>query len=350
MDTNSETIEKPRKIVHIDMDAFYASVEVLDRPELRGLPLVVGGQPGTRSVVCTASYEARKFGIRSAMATTHAAKLCPHAVFVPPRFERYKEISAAVRKIFERYTDMIEPLSLDEAYLDVTNHPTLLATQIAKQIREAVFSELGITCSAGVAPNKLVAKIASDMNKPNGITVVQPHQVRAFMEHLPLRKIHGVGPATDERLARRGFKICRDLWTMELDQLKESLGSMGGWIWRASQGIDNRPLVTSWERQSYGREDTLSADEMKLEHLDLHIQRLSEKVSYSLKKSNKTGRTITLKIKYSNFECITRSKSLDHKTQETKIIADICHNLLRTKTEAGSRPIRLVGVSVSNME
>ena len=232
----NEFLTKPRKIVHIDMDAFYANVEVLDRPELRGLPLVVGGRPGTRSVVCTASYEARTFGVKSAMPTTLAAKLCPDAIFVPPRFDRYKEISAQVRAIFERYTDLIEPLSLDEAYLDVSDHPTLFATQIANQIRQAVHQELGLTCSAGVAPNKLVAKIASDFNKPNGITIVQPHQVEAFMENLPLRKIHGVGPATEKRLAQLGYHICRDLWGCNAEQLENTLGSMGRWIARAAKG------------------------------------------------------------------------------------------------------------------
>lgn len=349
MQSQSENHNKPRKIVHIDMDAFYASVEILDRPELKGLPLIVGGQPGTRSVVCTASYEARKFGVRSAMSTTYAAKLCPKAVFVSPRFDRYREISAAVHKIFERYTEKIEPLSLDEAYLDVSDHPSLLATQIARQIRESVFHELGLTCSAGVAPSKLVAKIASDMNKPNGITIVQPHQVKSFMENLPLRKINGVGPATEARLERLGLKLCRDLWPLDVNQLEESLGTMGRWIWRAAQGIDHREVVTSWERQSYGREDTLSTDVMDIHELDQHIAALSGKVSRSLAKANKTGRTITLKIKYSNFESITRSKSLTHDTADGSIIAGVCQSLLRIKTEAGKRPIRLVGVAVSNL-
>lgn len=338
-----------RKIVHIDMDAFYASVEILDRPEYRGKPLIVGGQPGSRSVVCTASYEARKFGVRSAMSTTYAARLCPQGIFVPPRFDRYKEISSAVRKIFERYTDKIEPLSLDEAYLDVTNHPTMFATKIAQEIRQAVATELGLTCSAGVGPNKLIAKIASDMNKPNGLTVVQPHQVREFMEHMPLRKIHGVGPATDKRLADAGYKLCSDLWNVDPDILGSVLGSWGRWVWRAAQGMDDRAVITSWDRQSYGREDTLSQDVMDTEVLSAKIEHLSKKVASSLAKSKQSGRTITLKIKYSNFQSITRSKSLDHETADACVISEVCKALMLSKTEAGRRPIRLVGVSVSNL-
>ena len=344
-----EAPKKQRKIVHVDMDAFYASVEVLDRPELKGLPLVVGGQPGTRSVVCTASYEARRFGVKSAMSSTHAAKLCPGAVFLPPRFERYKEISQAVRKIFERYTKIIEPLSLDEAYLDVSDHPTLFATQIAKEIRKAVFEELGLTCSAGVGPNKLVAKIASDIHKPNGLTVVQPHQVQAFMENLPLRKIHGVGPATEKRLVNLGYRFCKDLWAVDPETLQASLGSMGPWIWRASQGLDYRAVETSWERRSFGREDTLSRDEVDIHALDAKLELLANKVSRSLYRAKKSGRTITLKLKYSNFESITRSKSLASQTYDGETIAATCKELLRQKTEAGIRPVRLVGVSVANL-
>lgn len=338
-----------RKIVHVDMDAFYASVEVLDNPSLKGLPLIVGGRPGSRSVVCTASYEARKFGVRSAMSTTHAAKLCPNAIFVPPRFERYTEISKAIRGIFARYTDLIEPLSLDEAYLDVTDHPTMYATKIAHEIRQAVFKELGLTCSAGVGPNKLIAKIASDINKPNGLTVVQPHQVKDFLRPMPLRKIHGVGPATDKRLAAAGFLKCSDLWTVSLDEVERILGSWGRWIWLAAQGIDQRQVVTHWERLSYGREDTLDTDVSDIERLELEIERLSSKVARSLLKAGKSGRTITLKVKYANFESITRARSIDVATRDEKMIADTCKILLYQKTEAGRRPIRLVGVSVSKL-
>jgi len=343
------SIHETRKIVHVDMDAFYASVEVLDNPSLKGLPLVVGGQPGSRSVVCTASYEARKFGVRSAMSTTYAARLCPDAVFVPPRFERYTEISRAVRAIFARYTKLIEPLSLDEAYLDVTSHPTMYATKIAHEIRLAVFKELGLTCSAGVGPSKLIAKIASDMNKPNGLTVVQPHQVKEFLRPLPLRKIHGVGPATDKRLAEAGFVKCSDLWSISVEEVERVLGSWGRWIWRAAQGIDHRHVMTHWERQSFGREDTLEHDELDVVKLGAHIDRLAVKVSKSLSKAEKSGRTITLKVKYSNFESITRAKSLSSETRDDQLIARICKDLLVAKTDAGKRPIRLVGVSVSKL-
>ena len=346
---SEETPQRTRKIVHVDMDAFYASVEILDNPALRGLPVVVGGRPGSRSVVCTASYEARKFGVRSAMSSTYAARLCPNAIFLPPRFERYKEISEAIRGIFARYTDAIEPLSLDEAYLDVTEHPSMFATKIAQEIRVAIFKELGLTCSAGVGPNKLIAKIASDVNKPNGLTVIQPHQVREFLQNLPLRKIHGVGPATDKRLAAAGFLKCSDLWTVSDEDLEKVLGSWGRWIWRAAQGVDNRPVLTHWERQSYGREDTLESDELDIGKLGAHIDRLASKVSRSLSKAGKSGRTITLKIKYSNFESITRAKSIAEDTRDEHVIAGICKDLLVKKTDAGSRPVRLIGVSVSKL-
>lgn len=341
---------KQRKIVHVDMDAFYASVEILDNPSLKGKALIVGGKPGSRSVVCTASYEARKFGVRSAMSTTYAAKLCPQAIFLPPRFERYKEISKAIRQIFERYTTVIEPLSLDEAYLDVSDHPTMFATKIAQEINRSIHSELGLTCSAGVGPNKLIAKIASDMNKPNGLTVVQPHQVMDFMKALPLRKIHGIGPATERRLMAAGFNTCSDLWGVSPEVLSNILGSWGAWIWAAARGIDNRPVVTSWQRQSFGREDTLPRDELSCDVLEKTIETLASKVSASLQKAKKMGRTVTLKIKYANFESITRARSITHSTDDGVTIANICKDLLRQKTAAGQRPVRLVGVSVSKLD
>ena len=346
---SSEFVARQRKVVHVDMDAFYASVEILDDPSLKGKPLIVGGRPGSRSVVCTASYEARKFGVRSAMSTTYAAKLCPDAIFVPPRFERYKEISSAIRGIFERFTGIIEPLSLDEAYLDVSDHPTMFATRIAQEIRKAVYSELGLTCSAGVGPNKLIAKIASDMNKPNGLTVVQPHQVMDFMKDLPLRKIHGIGPATEKRLMSAGFKICSDLWQVSVEDLRAIFGSGGAWIWMAARGIDNRQVITSWQRQSFGREDTLPKDELSFTVLDNLIDLLALKVSASLQKAQKSGKTVTLKVKYSNFESITRARSIGRETNDNATISCICKELLRQKTDAGQRPIRLIGVTVSKL-
>jgi DNA polymerase IV len=343
---NPKTI---RKIVHVDMDAFYASVEVLDNPSLRGLPLVVGGRPGSRSVVCTASYEARKFGVRSAMSSTYAAKLCPDAVFIPPRFDRYREVSQAIRSIFSRFTNIIEPLSLDEAYLDVTDHPSMYATKIASEIRKAIFSELGLTCSAGVGPNKLIAKIASDVNKPNGLTVVQPHQVLDFLKRMPLKKIHGVGPATEKKLILAGFTKCEDLWNVSLEDVEAMLGSWGRWIWQAARGLDQREVVTHWKRKSYGREDTLNEDELNVGKLKNKIEILAGKVASSLDKAQTSCRTITLKIKYSNFESITRASSLSLETRDHQVIAKICCDLLLSKTEAGRRPIRLVGVSVSKL-
>jgi DNA polymerase-4 len=340
-----------RKIIHVDMDAFYAAVEIRDNPALAGRPVVIGGSPQSRAVVCTASYEARKFGIRSAISCAKAHRLCPDAVFLYPNFEKYFQVSLQIREIFSRFTNIIEPLSLDEAYLDVTNSTSgLYAAQIGKAIQEAVSQELKLSCSVGVAPNKLVAKIASDYRKPAGLTVVPPEKVTAFMLSLEVRKIFGVGPATEKRLHALGIKTCADVLNTPLLQLEHQLGSFAHWIHSAAQGIDERSVHTSRERKSLGREDTFSKDLLSVPQLLQELHTLAEKTSGDLHKRNLAGKTLTLKVKYGDFQQITRSQTLRAATNNAADIFEATRKLLLERSEAGQRPIRLLGLSVSNLD
>jgi DNA polymerase-4 len=340
-----------RKIIHVDMDAFYAAVEVRDNPTLAGKPVVIGGSPQSRAVVCTSSYEARKFGIRSAMSCAQAYRLCPNAVFLSPNFEKYSQVSHQIREIFSRYTELIEPLSLDEAFLDVTdNRSGLYAAQIGKAIQAAVTEELNLSCSVGVAPNKLVAKIASDYRKPAGLTVVAPEKVAAFMSTLEVRKIFGVGPATEKRLNAIGIKSCTDILQIPLITLEEHLGSFAHWIYTAAQGIDERRVHTSRERKSLGREETFSKDLTSLPHLLDELKALADKTAHDLQNRKITGRTLTLKVKYGDFHQITRSQTLRYSANHEDTLFEAARKLLLEKTEAGQRRIRLLGLSVSNLE
>ncbi|MFW7381249.1 MAG: DNA polymerase IV [Oligoflexus sp.] len=338
-----------RKIIHFDMDAFYASIEVRDRPELRGKPVVVGGSPNSRAVVCTASYEARKFGVRSAMPCSQAARLCPTAVFLPPDFARYREASQKIHSVFRRYTSLIEPLSLDEAYLDVThNSMGLYAVQIARRIQQEVYAETSLTGSAGVAPNKLLAKIASDIKKPAGITVVLPQNATDFIANLPLRKIHGIGPATERRLAELDLKLCRDVWGFELEALNQLLGPrMATWLYKRSRGLDDRKVETSRQRKSLGQEETFSHDIIDLCVLHGELEKLSEQVANGLNRRGMKGQGVTLKVKYADFKQCTRSYRLPIFTADKDVIFDVVKGLLE-KTEAGKRKIRLLGVTLSH--
>lgn len=333
------------------MDAFYAAVEIRDDPRLKDKPLVIGGSPNSRSVVCTASYSARRYGIRSAMACSRAAALCPEAIFLKPNFEKYKSVSLKIREIFSRYTDLIEPLSLDEAYLDVTNNKLgLYAVQIAKRIKYDIVHELGLTGSAGVAPNKLVAKIASDIHKPDGLTVVLPAQVLEFMRSLPLRKINGIGPATEKRLHEAGLFVCSDVWKKNLGELIDEFGeNMAEWLFDCSRGIDDRDLETTWVRKSLGQEETFATDILDINWLVEKLKALCADVASDLKRRDLQGRTVTLKVKYADFKQITRSQSVDALLDDADMIFDIALVLL-TKTEAGVRKIRLLGVSLANLE
>lgn len=341
-----------RKIIHFDMDAFYASVEIRDNPELKGKPIVIGGSPQSRGVVCTASYEARKYGIRSAMPCSQAYRLCPSALFIRPDFSKYKEASQQIRSIFQRYTDRIEPLSLDEAYLDVTNNNLgLYATKIAIRIQKDIFDELQLTGSAGVAPNKLIAKIASDINKPNGLTIVLPQQVAGFMENLPLRRIHGIGPASEKRLLEAGLRVCRDVWSWSLERLEEELGSnMGGWLYKRSRGWDDRPVEASRERKSIGKEETFSTDILDVAKLQEELHTICADLAQSLKARNLSGKTVTLKVKYADFTLSTRSQTLAEAVNTPDVLEEVAQRLLLNNTEAGKKRIRLLGVSVSQFQ
>lgn len=340
-----------RKIIHVDMDAFYAAVEMRDNPELHGKPVVIGGSPQSRAVVCTSNYEARKFGIRSAMSCAQAFRLCPQTVFLPPDFAKYTQVSSQIRAIFARYTAIIEPLSLDEAFLDVTaNQQGLYASQIGKLIQSDVSRELSLTCSVGIGPNKLVAKIASDFRKPAGLTVVPPEKVASFMRELPVRKIFGVGPATEKRLNLAGIITCDDVLRFPFVQLEAQLGSFAHWIYMAAQGLDDRPVTVHRERRSMGREETFSQDLILIPRLLQELESLAELVGKDLQRKKLRGRTLTLKVKYHDFSQITRSRTLSRASDDSAEFLAAAKLLLLEKTEAGRKKIRLLGLSVSNLE
>lgn len=331
------------------MDCFYAAVEMRDKPSLKGKPVIVGGKPDSRGVVATCSYEARRFGIHSAMASAHAYRLCPQAIFVRPNFEKYRLVSGQIREIFKNYSEVIEPLSLDEAYLDVTGHE-FFATTIARKIKEDIQASTQLTGSAGVAPNKMLAKIASDMNKPNGLTVVQPHQALSFMKNLPLRKINGIGPATEKTLLKHDLHICSDVWKYPEIELREKLGArMGIWLFQRSRGIDDREVKTKRTRKSLGSEDTFARDILDTELLKTEIHRIATGVANSVAKKNLVGKTITLKVKYADFKQITRSRTLPLHTNSVATIVSIANDLL-DKTEVGKRAVRLIGISMSKLQ
>ncbi len=339
-----------RKIIHVDMDAFYASVEQRDYPEFRNKPVVVGGSPQGRGVVAAASYEARKFGIHSAMPASRAVKLCPHAVFLKPRFEVYRDVSYQIRDIFFDYTDLVEPLSLDEAYLDVTeNHKNIPSgTLIAREIKKRVKQETGLIASAGVAFNKFLAKIASDLDKPDGLSVITPDKAEVFIEELPIGKFFGVGKATRSKMESLGIKTGADLkqWN-EIDLVKQ-FGKSGHHYYRIVRGIDNRQVKPNRIRKSIGKERTFPDDVSDLEWIREFLDQLSGKISKSMGKLNASGKTITLKVRYKNFETVTRSHTLSHFTNRAEELSDVAKSLL-IETEAGDREVRLLGISVSGL-
>jgi DNA polymerase IV len=339
-----------RKIVHIDMDAFYASVEQRDDPSLRGRPVVVAWR-GNRSVVCAASYEARRFGVRSAMPAVRAEYLCPEAIFVPPDFTRYKAVSRAVREIFQRHTDLIEPLSLDEAYLDVTENKTGLptATRVAKTIRQQIREELQLTASAGVAPNKFLAKIASDWRKPDGLFVIQPQDVNTFLVPLEVVRIPGVGKVTESRLKQMGVATVGDLQDIELAALQTQFGRYGLRLYELARGIDRNPVIANRLVKSISAEDTFERD-LRLSETEELIRRLSEKVWMAARKEGRVARTVVLKLKTSEFATLTRSHTPPSPPESCEDITAIALSLRdRVEMDAGQR-FRLVGVGLSNFQ
>jgi DNA polymerase-4 len=339
-----------RKIVHVDMDAFYASVEQRDDPRLRGKPVVVAWR-GNRSVVCAASYEARRFGVRSAMPALRAERLCPEAIFIPPDFTRYKAVSRAVREIFQRHTDLIEPLSLDEAYLDVTENKMQLptATRVAKMIREQIFEELNLTASAGVAPNKFLAKIASDWKKPNGLFVIQPHEAQSFLLPLPVGRVPGVGQVTESRMKSLGIATVGDLYALELSTLESYFGSYGARLYQLARGIDSHPVVANRVSKSISAEDTFSED-IPLAGTEGKIRQLAEKVWKASTGNARAAKTVVLKLKTKEFNSLTRSLTLSAPPSSCDELANIAL-ALRDRVELGPKQLfRLVGVGLSNFQ
>lgn len=339
-----------RKIIHIDMDAFYAAVEQRDFPAYRGKPLVVGGSPeGRGGVVATASYEARKFGIKSAMTSKKAQQLCPYAIFVRPRFDAYKEVSRKIREIFSRYTDLIEPLSLDEAYLDVTEDKLNIgsAIAVAEQIKQAIKDELNLTASAGVSINKFTAKIASDMNKPDGLTFIGPSKMEKFMEKLPVEKFYGVGKVTAEKMKRQGLHTGLDLKKQTEARLVQLFGKSGKFFYNIVRGIDNRLVQPHQEIKSISAEDTFSYDLDKGEELNDWLVQVAKSAFTRLQRYQIYGRTITLKIKFADFKQITRSTSFTVPINDFDQVLETSQTIL-AQTDFGGKKVRLIGVGFSN--
>lgn len=337
-----------RKIIHVDMDAFYASVEQLDNPELKGKPIAVGGGE-TRGVVSAASYEARRYGVRSALSGYLAKQRCPDLIFIKPRFDRYREVSGAIRKIFFDYTDLVEPLALDEAYLDVTENKVgnPSATLIAKEIRKRIFDELGLTASAGVSINKFVAKVASDINKPNGQKTVGPEEVLAFLERLEIRKFFGVGKVTAERMYQLGIFTGSDLKKKPREFLESHFGKSGLHYYEVVRGIHNSPVKTDRNPKSVGAERTFSENLSSEIFMLERLERIARELENRMAKRNLSGKTVTLKIKYSDFNLQTRSKTLQHFIFRRQDILNEAKSLLYQEKLQNS--VRLLGISLSNL-
>lgn len=331
------------------MDAFYASVEQRDNPQYLGKPIIVGGPPNARGVVATASYEARKFGVHSAMSSRRAAQLCPDGIFVRPRFGAYKEASQKIREIFSRYTDLIEPLSLDEAYLDVTTDKQGIgsAIEIAKRIKQSIRDELRLTASAGVSVSKFVAKIASDMKKPDGLTFIGPSAIEGFMEKLPVEKFFGVGKVTAQKMKSMGLHTGLDLKQLTEDEMTRHFGKAGKFYYQIVRGVDNREVQPNRETKSVAAEDTFAYDLGALEEMYPELDRLAQIVCNRLQNYQLKGRTITLKVKYADFKQITRSLSLPAGTNDFETIAGTAKQLLAASGNE-DKPVRLLGISLSN--
>jgi len=337
-----------RKIIHVDMDSFYASVEILDNPELKGKPLAVGGNE-IRGVISTASYEARKYGVKSAMSGAFAKKLCPELIFVSPRFYRYREISKIIRKIFLDYTDLVEPLSLDEAYLDVTVNKKNIksASFIAQQIRQRIYDETGLTASAGISINKFVAKIASDINKPNGQLTINPNEVEVFLEQLDIKKFYGIGKMTADKMYKLGIFTGKDLKNKSLEFLEQHFGKSGTQYYYIVRGIHNSEVKPDRTVKSVGAERTFAANLSSEIYLLERLESIAEEVENRLKKNKLAGKTITLKIKYSTFTQQTRSKTMPYFISDKDLLLEIAKELLLQEKLQDS--VRLIGISLSSL-
>lgn len=341
---------RQRKIIHIDMDAFFASVEEREHPEYKKRPLAVGGK-SRRGVVSTANYEARAFGVHSAMPTSIALRKCPQLILVEPHFKLYKEVSSQIRAIFKEYSDLVEPLSLDEAFLDVTKNKKniKLAVDIAREIKDRIKSKTGLTASAGVASNKFVAKIASDFRKPDGLTVVHPSVAKDFIQQLPIEKFFGVGKVTASKMHKIGIKKGSDLSKLSKKDLTSKFGKSGEYYYNIVRNIDNRPVEPSRTRKSFSLERTYEFDLLTKIQVKDRLDFLIEGLSDLIKKHNALGYTMTLKVKYSNFKQVTRSQTLEEVIESRDLIADTAYGLMR-KVELGKLGIRLLGLGVSNLK
>lgn len=340
-----------RKIIHLDMDAFFAAIEQLDHPEYRGKPVIVGGPPHARGVVSTCSYEARKYGIRSAMSLREAGRRCPHGIFIPGRMKRYHEVSLAIRKILFEYTPLVEPLSCDEAFLDVTGSEKLFgpAEQIAREIVDRIASELQLSASVGVAPNKFLAKIGSDLKKPKGFVVIREEEVLSFLAPLPISRLWGVGPKTTAQLEKMGLRTIGDLQQLSLAFLRANLGDLGIALYRLARGIDDRPVEPLETVKSIGHETTFQVDTDDREFLTETLWRLCEQVARRLRRKELVGKVITVKIRDHGFKTITRRATLYQPTDFEEVIFQTACRLAEDN-DWGRKPLRLIGVSVSGLE
>ncbi len=339
-----------RKIIHIDMDAFFASVEQRDGPQYRGKPIAVGGKPEQRGVVAAASYEARQFGIHSAMPSRIAKQRCPHLIFVSPRFEVYRAVSQQIREIFHRYTDLVEPLSLDEAYLDVTqNKPGIpSAMAIAREIKQTIQQEVQLTASAGVSINKFLAKIASGLDKPDGLYLIAPDHAEAFVASLPIAKFYGVGEATAQKMQKLGIHTGADLKLWEESDLMHHFGKSGKYYYRVARAIDDRPVNPNRIRKSIGAERSFAEDLGSLPAMTEVLEKLAAEVSARMAKHQRYGYTLTLKIKYANYQQITRAQTLDILLKDRDQLYSQAVALLEENLDR-SRKVRLLGLTVSNL-
>ncbi len=342
--------DSPRKIIHIDMDAFFAAVEQRDNPQYRNKPIVVGGKPDSRGVVATCSYEARQFGVHSAMPSSHAYRLCPQAIFVKPRFEVYREASEIIRSVFARYTDRFEPLSLDEAYLDVSDSRLFQgsATLLAKQIKQDIRRETQLIASAGISYNKFLAKIASDIGKPDGLYLITPQQGGEFVENLPIGKFHGIGRATEKKMHELGIQTGNDLKQQSLEDLQRHFGKSAQYYYNIARGIDERPVNGRRIRKSIGVETTFEEDIADLPTISRHVQQLLQKTLAKLLEKNLEAHTLTIKIKYQNFVQITRGKTLSQPISDSSSTQLLISELLKS-TDIGEKKVRLLGVTLSGL-
>jgi DNA polymerase-4 len=339
-----------RRIVHLDMDAFYASVEQRDDPRLRGKPVAVGGQPASRGVVAAASYEARAFGVRSAMPMARAVRLCPQLEIVPPDFERYRAVSSQVMAILRSCTALVEPLSLDEAYLDVTENAwgEPLGVDVARRLKALIFEQTALTASAGVAPNKFLAKIASGWRKPDGLTVIAPERVEAFLQDLPVDALWGVGPVTAKKLRQIGVNKLIEVRSADRALLHDAVGSLADWLVQLSHGEDPRPVEPDRPSKSASSESTYAQDLTDLETIRAEIERMARENADWLSKRGIEARSVSIKVRYAGFATVTRSHTLSLPTHDADVIASWALALLE-RTEAGKRPVRLLGAKVFNL-